>query len=315
MIASVLDSIGKTPLIRLNKVVSSVIPAVFAKAEMLNPGGSTKDRVARHMIEDAEARGLIKAGGTIVEPTIGNTGIGLAIVAAVKGYRAIFVMPDKVSQDKIAVLQAYGAEIVLAPTNVPAGASNSYLSVARQIAIELPGAFMPDQFSNAANPDTHYMTTGPEIWEQTDGKVGVLVSGLGSGGAISGAGKYLKERNPKIMIVGADPQGSILSGGSPHSYKVEGVGQNFIPDVMTLSLIDRWVRVDDRDAFLMARRIACEEGILVGGSSGLALCAALNVCADLDPSTVVVVLFMDTGRNYLSKIFCDKWMKENKFLD
>lgn len=315
MIASVLDVIGKTPLIRLRKVASSVAPAIFAKAEMLNPGGSTKDRIAKHMIEDAEARGLIREGGTIVEPTIGNTGIGLAIVAAVKGYKAIFVMPDKVCQDKIAVLQAYGAEIILAPTNVPTASPDSYLSVARRIASEMPGAFMPDQFSNAANPITHYAATGPEIWEQTEGKVGVLVSGLGSGGAISGTGKYLKEKNPKIIIVGADPQGSILSGGPSHSYQVEGVGQNFIPDVMTLSLIDFWVRVGDREAFLMARRIAREEGLLVGGSSGLALCAALDVCATLDPSTVVVVLFMDTGRNYLSKIYCDAWMKKQGFLD
>lgn len=314
--SSVLDLVGHTPMLRLSRVARGVRPTVLAKVETQNPGGSIKDRIGLAMIEAAERDGLLRPNGTIIEPTAGNTGLGLVIAANIKGYKSIFVMPDKVSSEKIDLLKAYGAEVVITPTSVPRESPESYYSVADRLTREIPGAFQPNQFSNRANPDAHYRTTGPEIWDQTDGAIDVLVSGLGTGGTISGAGRYLKERKPGLLIVGADPEGSIFSGDtSCKPYKVEGVGQSFIPGTTDMEMVDRWVRVSDRDAFLMARRVAREEGLLVGGSCGLALHAALQVCDELDESKLVVVIFMDTGRNYLSKIFSDDWMRQNGFLE
>jgi cystathionine beta-synthase len=313
---SVLDIIGQTPMLRLARVARGVRPTVLAKVETQNPGGSIKDRIGLAMIEAAERAGLLKPSGTIVEPTAGNTGLGLVIAAAIRGYKSIFVMPDKVSSEKIDLLKAYGAEVVITPTSVPRDSPESYYSVADRLTREIPGAFQPNQFFNPANPAAHYATTGPEIWEQTDGAVDVLVSGLGTGGTVTGAGRYLKERKPGLLVVGADPEGSIFSGDtSCRPYKVEGVGQSFIPGTTDMEIVDRWVRVSDRDAFLMARRITREEGLLVGGSSGLALHAALQVCQELDERKIVVVIFMDTGRNYLSKIYSDDWMRQNGFLE
>ena len=313
---SVLDMVGHTPLLRLARVARGVRPTVLAKVETQNPGGSIKDRIGLAMIEAAEREGLLKPGGTVIEPTAGNTGLGLVIAAAIRGYKSIFVMPDKVSAEKIELLKAYGAEVVITPTSVPREAPESYYSVADRLTREIPGAFQPNQFFNMANPAAHYATTGPEIWEQTDGAIDVLVCGLGTGGTVTGAGRYLKERKPSVLLVGADPEGSIYSGDtSCKPYKVEGVGQSFIPGTADLSVVDRWVRVSDRDAFLMSRRVAREEGLLVGGSSGMALHAALQVCQELDESKTVVVIFMDTGRNYLSKIFSDDWMRQNGFLE
>ncbi|MDB5078069.1 MAG: cystathionine beta-synthase [Chloroflexi bacterium] len=316
VIDSVLDMVGHTPMLRLARVGRGVRPTVLAKVETQNPGGSIKDRIGLAMIERAEQDGQLGAGGTIIEPTAGNTGLGLVIAATIKGYKSIFVMPDKVSGEKIELLKAYGAEVVITPTSVPRESPESYYSVADRLTREISGAFQPNQFFNRANPDAHYRTTGPEIWEQTDGRVDVLVSGLGTGGTIAGAGRYLKEQKPSVLLVGADPEGSIFSGDtSCKPYKVEGVGQSFIPGTADLDLIDRWVRVSDRDAFLMSRRITREEGLLVGGSCGLALHAALQVSQELDESKVVVVIFMDTGRNYLSKIYSDDWMRQNGFLE
>jgi cystathionine beta-synthase len=316
VVDSVLDMIGHTPMLRLDRVARGVRPTVLAKIETQNPGGSIKDRIGLAMIEQAERDGLLKVGGTIIEPTAGNTGLGLVTAASIKGYKSIFVMPDKVSSEKIELLKAYGAEVVITPTSVPRESPESYYSVADRLTREIPGAFQPNQFFNQANPRAHYQTTGPEIWQQTDGRVDVLVSGLGTGGTITGAGTFLKEQKPSMLVVGADPEGSIFSGDtSCKPYKVEGVGQSFIPGTADLSVVDRWVRVSDRDAFLMARRVAREEGLLVGGSCGLALHAALQVAQELDESKVIVVIFMDTGRNYLSKIFSDDWMRQNGFLE
>jgi cystathionine beta-synthase len=310
---SILEAIGGTPLIRLRKVAPPAGARIYAKLEPLNPGGSVKDRIGIRMLEVAERDGRLAPGGTIVEPTAGNTGVGLAIAAAVKGYRAIFVVPDKMSDEKIHLLKAYGAEVVVVPT-VSAGDPRSYYSVAEQLASEIPGAFQPNQFANPANPDAHAATTGPEIWEQTGGRIDAFVAGIGTGGTISGTARYLKERNPTITIVGADPEGSIYSGGYPGSYKVEGIGEDFLPRSFDGRLVDRILRVSDRDSFLTARRLAREEGLLVGGSSGTALFAALQVAAERDPDEVIVVLCPDTGRNYLSRIFNDAWMIQNGFL-
>jgi cystathionine beta-synthase len=310
---SVLEAIGGTPLIRLRKVAPPSGARMFAKGEYFNPGGSSKDRIAIRMIEVAEREGRLRPGGTIVEPTAGNTGVGLAIVAAVKGYRAIFVVPDKMSPEKISLLEAYGAKVVVVPT-VSAGDPRSYYSVAERLSREIPGAFQPNQFANPANPAAHTATTGPEIWEQTEGRIDVFVAGIGTGGTISGTARYLKERNPAITIVGADPEGSIYSGGYPGSYQVEGIGEDFLPRSFDSRCVDRVLRVTDRDSFLTARRLAREEGLLVGGSSGTAVFAALQVAAERDTDDTVVVLCPDTGRNYLSKIFNDGWMIQNGFL-
>ena len=272
---SFLDAMGDTPLVRLRAVTRGVKPAILAKLEMLNPGGSVKDRIGIRMIEAAERDGLLKPGGTIVEPTSGNTGHGLAIAAAVRGYRCIFVMPDKMSQEKISLLRAYGAEVVICPTAVSPDSPESYYRVADRLAAEIPGAFQPNQYHNPVNPQTHYETTGPEIWRQTEGRLTAFVCGVGTGGTISGAGRYLKEQNPDVLVVGADPEGSLYSGDTPRPYLVEGIGEDFLPSTFDPSVVDRYVRVSDRDSFLTARAITRREGILVGGSSGTAVFAAL----------------------------------------
>jgi len=302
-----LDAVGNTPLVRLRKVARGVRPALLAKLEMLNPGGSVKDRIGLRMIEAAEREGRLKPGGTIVEPTSGNTGHGLAIAAAIRGYRCIFVMPDKMSQEKISLLRAYGAEVVICPTAVPPESPESYYRVADRLAEEIPGAFQPNQYFNPENPAAHYATTGPEIWRQTDGTVDVLVAGVGTGGTITGAARYLKEQRPDLLVVGADPEGSIYSG-DVHPYLTEGIGEDFWPPTFDPTLVDRYVRVSDRDAFRMARRVTREEGILVGSSSGTAVVAALEVARDLPEGTTIVVLLPDTGRNYLSKVYSDSWL-------
>jgi cystathionine beta-synthase len=304
---SILDAVGDTPLVRLSKVTRGVAAPVLAKLEMLNPGGSVKDRIGLRMIEAAERAGLLKPGGTIVEPTSGNTGHGLAIAAAIRGYKCIFVMPDKMSQEKISLLRAYGAEVVITPTAVPPESPESYYRVADRLTEEIPGAFQPNQYFNRENPDAHYATTGPEIWRQTEGRISAFVAGVGTGGTISGVARFLKERRPDVLVVGADPEGSIYSG-DVHPYLTEGIGEDFWPQTYEPSLVDRYVRVSDRDAFRMARRITREEGILVGGSSGTAVVAALEVARDLGPDDVVVVILPDTGRNYLSKLYSDTWL-------
>ncbi|MDA7977893.1 MAG: cystathionine beta-synthase [Pirellulales bacterium] len=312
---SVLETIGHTPLIRLNGVAEGLPCPVYGKVEFYNPGASIKDRVGRAMIEKAEREGQIKPGQTtIVEATAGNTGVGLALVAAVKGYRCIFVLPDKMSEEKIRLLQAYGAETVIVPTNVPPDSPESYGSVAKRLLNEIPGAWHPNQFENMSNPEIHELTTGPEIWEQTGGKVTCFVSGIGTGGTISGVGKYLKGRNANIKIVGADPDGSILSGSTPKSWKVEGIGEDYVPKTFNGQVVDDWVRVTDQESFMAARRVAREEGLLIGGSSGTCVAAALRYAERLKADDLVVVIFPDTGRNYLSKVFNDDWMRENGYL-
>ncbi|HZP97341.1 MAG TPA: cystathionine beta-synthase [Candidatus Limnocylindria bacterium] len=308
----VLALVGNTPLVRLSRIGRGLRPTIVAKMEHLNPGGSVKDRIGLRMIEDAERRGLLRPGATIVEPTSGNTGVGLAIAAAIKGYRLVCTMADKQSQEKRDLLRAFGAEVVVCPTAVPPESPESYYKVAERIAKETDG-FMPNQYYNAMNPESHYRTTGPEIWDQTEGEITHLVVGVGTGGTVSGAGKFLKERNAKVQIVGADPEGSLYTGDI-HPYKVEGIGEDFYPGTFDPALVDRWIRVSDRDSFLTARRLTREEGILVGGSSGTAMFAALEVAKELDASAVIVVLFADSGRSYLSKIYNDEWMRQNGYL-
>ena len=312
---NILQLMGSTPLVRLPRLTRGLKPTVLAKLEMLNPGGSVKDRIGIRMIEEAERRGLLKKGGTIVEPTSGNTGVGLAIAAAIKGYKAVFVMPDKMSQEKIALLKAYGAEVVITPTAVPRESPESYYSVADRLAKEIPGGFQPNQYFNQANPRTHYETTGPEIWQQTAGKIDYFVAGVGTGGTISGVAKYLKEQNPNVRIVGVDPEGSLYTGDKVKPYKIEGIGEDFIPGTVDLSLIDEWVTVGDRDSFLMARRVVREEGILVGGSCGTAMVGALEVAKRVEADKLIVVLLPDSGRSYLSKVFNDAWMRDQGFTE
>jgi cystathionine beta-synthase len=309
-----LEAIGNTPLIKLNKVTDGAECLVLAKVEYMNPGGSVKDRPAVAMLDAAESEGLIKPGGTIVEPTSGNTGSGLAMAAAIRGYRCILVMPDKMAKEKVDLLRAYGAEVVLTPTNVPNDSPESYYGVANRLASEIPGAFQPNQFHNHHNPEAHFHSTGPEIWEQTGGRITHFVAGIGTGGTISGTARYLKEQNPKIHVVGADPEGSIYSGDTPKSYAVEGIGMSYLPETVDLKVIDEMVRVSDRESFLMARRITREEGLLVGGSSGTAAVAAMKLAKTLPRDAVLVVLFPDSGRGYMSKIFNDEWMIANGFL-
>lgn len=312
---SVLDLIGHTPLVQLSRVTDGLPVTLLAKVEYLNPGGSVKDRIGLAMIEDAERQGLLQPGGTVVEATAGNTGVGLALAAACKGYRCVFVMPDKMSEDKVNLLKSYGAEVVITPTSVPPDSPESYNGVADRLAREIPGAFRPNQFANQRNPEAHYLTTGPEIWDDTDGRIDVFVSGMGTGGTISGVGRYLKERNPGVTVVGADPEGSILSGDSPKSYRVEGIGEDFVPATFNRQVVDEMVRVSDGESFLMARRLAREEGLLVGGSAGTAVAAAVKYARRLPPGKLVVVVMPDSGRNYLTKIFSDRWMQENGFTD
>ncbi|CAN5205977.1 cystathionine beta-synthase [soil metagenome] len=310
-----LDAVGATPLVRLRKVGRGVRPTILAKLEMLNPGGSVKDRIGLRMIEAAEREGVLKPGGTIVEPTSGNTGHGLAIAAAIKGYKCIFVMPDKMSQEKVALLRAYGAEVVITPTAVAPESPESYYRVADRLTEEIPGAFQPNQYFNDVNPTTHYQTTGPEIWDQTDGRIDVLVAGVGTGGTITGCARYLKEQRPDLMVVGADPEGSLFSGDEPRPYLTEGIGEDFWPETFDPRVVDRYVRVSDRDSFLTARAITRQEGILVGGSAGTAVFAALTVARELPEDTLIVVILPDTGRNYLSKLYSDSWMLQYGFLD
>ena len=310
---NILQLVGNTPMLRLSRLGRELRAVLLAKVETANPGNSVKDRIGIVMIEDAERRGLLKPGGTLVEPTSGNTGVGLAIAAAIKGYRLVCTMPDKMSQEKRDLLRAYGAEIVICPTAVPPESPESYYRVADRLAREIPNAFQPNQYYNPMNPEAHYRTTGPEIWEQTDGRITHFVCGVGTGGTVSGAGRYLKERNPGVVIVGADPDGSIYTGDI-HPYKVEGIGEDFYPGTFDAAIVDRWVRVSDRDSLLTARRLTREEGILVGGSSGTAMFAALEIAKDLDSHALVLVLFADSGRSYLSKIYNDEWMRQNGFL-
>ena len=310
----ILSVIGHTPLVRLSRLARDTKASVVAKLEMLNPGGSVKDRIGLLMIEDAERRGLLRPGGTIVEPTSGNTGVGLAMAAAIKGYRLVCTMADKQSQEKRDLLRAFGAEVVVCPTSVPPESPDSYYKVAERLARELPGGFQPNQYYNPQNPEAHYRTTGPEIWEQTEGRITHFVVGVGTGGTVSGAGRFLKERSPGITIVGADPEGSIYTGAI-HPYKTEGIGEDFYPGTFDKGIVDQWVRVSDRDAFLTARRLVREEAILAGGSAGTALFAALETAKDLAEDALVVVLLPDSGRSYLSKVFNDEWMRQNGYLD
>jgi cystathionine beta-synthase len=319
---SVLETVGRTPLVRLRVVARHCPPPVLAKLEFFNPGGSVKDRIGLAMVEAAARAGQLPPGGTIVECTSGNTGLGLAMVAAVRGYRAVFCMPDKVSSEKVYLLKAFGAEVLLAPTAVPAESPESYYSVARRIARERPGAFLMDQYNNPANPEAHYQTTGPELWEQTSGKITHFVCGMGTGGTITGTGRYLKEKNPKIQIIGADPVGSILKHyhetgqmSEPHTYKIEGVGEDFIPGVYDFKVIDRVISCGDRDGLNLTRRLAREEAIFVGGSAGMAAWVAVEVAKDLPPEALVVVLLPDTGERYLTKVHSDEWMRDNHLLD
>ncbi len=311
---STLEAIGNTPLVRLHRVASDVSPLVLAKMEMFNPGGSVKDRIGPAMIDYCEKQGLLRSGGTIVEPTSGNTGHGLAIAAAIKGYHCIFVMTEKASEEKRSLLRAYGAEVVICPSSVDHTSPEYYKNVAHRLADEIPGAICPDQYSNPANPATHYTTTGPEIWRDTAGRITTFVAGIGTGGTISGTARFLKEKNPNIQVIGADPPGSVYSGDTPKPYKVEGIGMDIYPLNYNPALIDEFVRVDDRTSFYWARRLAREEGILTGGSGGTALAAALSYSRRLTPNDVVVVLLPDTGRGYLSKVFNDTWMRENNML-
>ena len=315
---TIIDLVGSTPIVRLDRVSRDVPGTILAKLEFLNPGGSNKDRIGLAMIEAAERDGKLKPGGTIVEPTSGNTGVGLAIAAAQKGYRCIFVMPDKMSQEKISMLRGYGAEVVITPTAVDHDSPESYYSVSSRLAEEIPGGFKPDQYSNMANPEAHYETTAPEIWEQTGGELDAIVITVGTGGTISGVGRYFNERKPTVKIVGVDPEGSIYTAKSDadlHPYLVEGIGKDTWPKTIDLTVVDEWIQVSDRDSFLAARRLAREEGLLVGGSSGSTIAAALRYAQQLGPDSQVLTILPDSGRSYLSKFLDDNWMIEHGFLE
>ncbi len=311
---TVLDLVGDTPLVRLNSVTDGIAATVLAKIEYLNPGGSSKDRIASRIIDAAEREGKLKPGGTIVEPTSGNTGIGLALVAQQRGYRCVFVCPDKVSEDKINTLKAYGAEVVVCPTNVAPESPDSYYQTSDRLAREIAGAFKPDQYSNPMGPLAHYETTGPEIWRDTDGTITHFVAGVGTGGTISGVGRFLKEQNPGVTVIGADPEGSVYSGGTGRPYLVEGVGEDFWPTAYDGTVVDEIIASSDAESFDYTRRMAREEGLLVGGSSGLAVASGLKAARDLGPEAVMVILLPDGGRGYLGKIFSDRWMRSYGFL-
>ena len=312
---SVLDLIGETPMVRLSRLAPEVRTPIAAKVEYLNPGGSIKDRPAVAMIEAAERDGHLRPGGTLVEPTSGNTGLGLAMAAALSGYRVIAVMPDKMSREKIDTLRAFGAEVVVCPTAVEPDSPQSYYRVADRLTEEIDGAYQPNQYFNQANPEAHYRSTGPELWRQTGGRLTHFVVALGTGGTVTGVGRYLKEQNPDVRIIGADPEGSIYSGGPVHPYRVEGIGEDFWPETFDPGLVDGYVRVSDRDSFLMARRLVAREGLFAGGSTGTALVAAVQVARELDdPDALVATVIPDGGRPYVSKVFNDSWMREYGYL-
>lgn len=322
---NILGVIGHTPLVRLNRIARGLSCALVAKVEFVNPGGSVKDRIALNIIEAAEREGRLKPGGTVVEATSGNTGVGLAIVCAIKGYKSVFVMPDKMSNEKIRLLRAFGSKVVITPTAVAPDDPRSYYKVSEKIVEDTPNAILANQYHNPENPRSHYLTTGPEIWEQTQGKVTDVIIGMGTGGTITGTGRYLKEKNPKIRIVGVDPLGSLLyethklgripDDPHPKTYKTEGIGEDFLPTALDLSVVDEVIQVGDKETFLTTRRLVREEGIFCGVSSGTAVAAALRYCRDLDEDRLVVVLLPDSGSRYLSKVFDDDWMRENGFLE
>jgi cystathionine beta-synthase len=317
---TILEAVGNTPLVRLNRVSAGLEADILVKLENLNPGGSVKDRIGIAMIDEAEKHGLLKPGGTIIEPTSGNTGTGLAMVACVRGYKMIFTMPDKMSEEKRGLLRAYGARVVVTPTNVTPESPEHYINVAQRLARETPNSFMPNQYVNTANPKAHYETTGPEIWKQCGGNLDAFVCGMGTGGTITGTGRYLKEKKKSIKIVGVDPEGSIYhprfykKSENPHQYKIEGIGEDFMPGTMDLGVVDEVIRVSDKNAFHTARKLAREEGILVGGSGGAAVWAALKMAETMRKGKTIVTLLPDSGRNYLTKLFSDQWMKEQGFL-
>lgn len=310
---TVLETVGHTPLVHLSRIDAELPATILAKLEFMNPGGSQKDRIAIAMIDEAERRGELLPGGTIVEATAGNTGVGLAMAAAVRGYHCVFAVPDKMSAEKVALLRAYGAEVVWTPTDVAPDSPDSYNGVADRLTREIPGAWRPGQFTNAANPAAHYASTGPEIWTDADGRIDAFVAGIGTGGSLSGVARYLREQNPALRVIGADPAGSILSGDDPGSWFVEGIGEDFFPETFDATLIDEWVRVTDAQSFAAARRLARAEGLLVGGSAGTALHAAIHVAERMPEGSVVVVLLPDTGRNYLSKFHSDEWLHAQGF--
>jgi cystathionine beta-synthase len=322
---SIIDTIGNTPLVRLNKVTQGLKCKLYAKVEFFNPGGSVKDRIGLAMIEDAEQSGRLKPGGTVVESTSGNTGVGLAIACAIRGYKAVFVMPDKMSMDKVRLLRAFGAKVVITPTAVPPEDPRSYYGVANRIVAETPNAILANQYHNPVNPDSHVRTTGPEIWEQTRGAVTDVIIGMGTGGTITGVGRFLKSKNPAIKIVGVDPIGSLLYdtwrlGHMPEqpflkTYKVEGIGEDFVPTSLDLSVVDEVIQVGDKESFLTTRRLVREEGIFCGGSSGTAVAAALRYARNLGPERFIVVILPDSGSRYLTKVFDDEWMREMGFLE
>lgn len=317
---TIVDLIGNTPMVRLRRVTAGFRPKIYAKLEFLNPGGSIKDRIALSMVLDAETKGLIRPGCTLVEPTSGNTGMGLAIVALARGYKTIFTVPDKMSRDKVDLLRALGAKVKVTPSNVSPDDPRGYVQLARRITKETPNAYMLNQYENPANPKAHYETTGPEIWRQTNGNVDVLVAGVGTGGTITGTARFLKEKNPDVKVVGVDPEGSILASAfrgasfTARPYKLEGIGEDFVPSTLDFGVIDEFVTVGDKEAFLMARRLATEEGILAGGSSGAAVHATLQVAENFGNDTAMVVILPDTGRTYLGKVYSDDWMAEQRYL-